>query len=624
MASVLTFNDFRYGMVSEYMRRRTDIALYQKSASLIENAVPIRTGGVRLRPGMVRDLDLSGIKAERIIPFVISVREHYLLVLCAGKLYIYGLSLSGAYENISGEGFNTGYTSSEIQEVQVAHNNERAILVQRNHPPIVVEKGSTGGWNAGTIVLDTSTSAYNYTYDEDGNESKSSVEYDYEGLFTRNNFPSVAAFHGSRLWLGAPTEHPFRMWASKPFEYRNFQTEDYYNYLDESVSVEQYLDAIQGSSETSELLEDGAYCWRVSKTVNASAGTVSMVSAVYMWDAEEQDIGELVGHREYDPETDTWGDIVLDNSSWTYTYMYTKPVYKLDTVVREDSAMMLDMASDRDETISWLASNGELIFVGTASSEWAMPSSINALTQTITKIASYGSAPFLQSCYGVKNIFYVQSGGQLLRSIYTDEESSSAAFQELTFQCSDILSAGVREMAWQRVPEPRLYCILKDGTMAVLCYDKDYDVNAWCVWKTEGYSYKSIAIIDNEQGQEVFILATRASDGAIVLVHLEDGVYKDDGSVDVIARIATNNLDTAQTMLFTKKSFRVAADSMHTRFKARMNSRSQAVSSDYSRDLVVLWNWTQPTNNGLRAEFESYPGEDMTLLAVMVETEVGA
>ena len=620
MASVVTYNDFRYGMVSEYMRRRTDLSIYQKSASLIENAVPIRTGGVRLRPGMVREADLSSIGAVRIIPFVISVREHYIIALCVGKLFIYGLSLSGAYEEITNGGFNTQYTASEIEEIQVAHNYEYVVLVQRNHPPMVVEKSSTGGWNAHTIVLDTSTDAYNYTYDDDGTEHKSSVEYEYNGLFTANNYPSVAAFHASRLWLGAPTEHPYRMWASRPFQPFNFQTEDYYNYLDESVSVEQYLDATQGSGETSELLEEGKYCWRVSKTVNPSTGTVSVTSAVYMWDAESQDIGELVGHREYDPETDTWGDIVFDNSTWNYTYSYTKPVYKLDTIVREDSGMMLDMASDRDETISWLASSGEMIFVGTASSEWAMPSSINALTQTINKLTSYGSAPFMQSCYGVKNIFYVQSGGKLLRSIYTD--GGGVAYSELTFQCSDILSGKVREMAWQRVPEPRLYCVLKDGTMAVLCYDQDYDINAWCRWSTEGYSYRSIAVIDDEDGQEVFILAEKAEDKSIVLLRIQDGVFKDDSDVDVVARIRTNNLDSAGTELYSKKSFRVAADSMRTRFKARMNSRSKAIAKDYDKDLVVLWNWTQPTNEGLRAEFESYPGEDMKLLSVMIETEV--
>ena len=171
MATVLTYNDFRYGMVSEKMRRRVDLAVYQKSAALIENLVPMRTGGVRLRPGTVFEADLTEMKAERIIPFVISVREHYIVVLSSGRLYILGLDISGRYENQTGEGFVTEYTSSEIKEIQVAQNNDLMILVQRNHPPFALQKGAEGGWQAGTINLDASTDAYNYAYDEDGNEN---------------------------------------------------------------------------------------------------------------------------------------------------------------------------------------------------------------------------------------------------------------------------------------------------------------------------------------------------------------------------------------------------------------------------------------------------------------------
>ena len=611
MATVITYNDFRYGMVSEYMRRRADLETYQKSASLIENAVPMRTGGVRLRPGIARIADLTSINAKRLIPFVISVREFYILVLSPKKLYIYGLGLSGVYEDLSKGGFEVGYTEGEIPEVQTAQSYDMMVFAHKNHQPIVVQKGGTGGWSVGAISLVTSTGAYNYIYDEDGNETKSEASYDYEGLFSTNNFPGTVSFHASRLWFGGSIEHPYRMWASKPFDYFNFQTMAYYNYVDEGVSVNQYLDAIAGAGETREELSDGNY-WIVTKTVDSQTGTVTVFSAI------QDEGGSILGHKEYDRDSDTWGEPVYDGKSWSYTFKYTKAVYSIDTITREDSAMMLDMAAKGDESISWLAANGNLIFVGTASSEWAMPSSINALSQTNTNLAAYGSASFIPACYGVRNIFYVQSGGKKLRTIQTVDGSPS--FGDLSYQCPEMLSAGVKEMSWQRVPEPRLYCILKDGTLAVLCYDTDYGLNAWCRW-TSDVLFRSVAVIDTEDGQEVFVLAER-KDGQIHLCRFEDGVFTDDEDYDFTARIRTNNLDSSTMMLYTKKTFRIAADSMHTRFKARINNEPQAVAFNYSSDLVKLWNWTRPTDSGLRAEFESFPGEDMILLAVMIETEV--
>ena len=246
-----------------------------------------------------------------------------------------------------------------------------------------------------------------------------------------------------------------------------------------------------------------------------------------------------------------------------------------------------------------------------------MSSSINGLSQSNSHIASYGSAPFLASCNGVKNIFYVQAGGKRLRTISMGE---GVAYADLTYQCSDVLSAGVKEMAWQRVPEPRLYCILRDGTVAVLCYDSDYDINAWCVWKSD-LLFRSIAIVDTEDGQEVFFLAEDEGE-SILLLRLKEGAFSDDSTHPFTAKVRTNNLDSTDVMLYTKKTFRISADSMQTRFRAKVNGEPPAVAYDYSANLVKLWNWTDPTDRGLRVEFESFPGEDMILLAVITEMEV--
>ena len=596
------------------MRRRADLALYQKSAALIENLVPMRTGGVRLRPGASAIADLTSLNAKRILPFVISVREHYIVVLSPLRLYIFGLGLSGTYENLSGDGFVTEYQENEIPEIQIAYNYDRVVLVQRNHPPFVIQKSTEGGWNAGNIVLDVTTDAFNYTYDDEGNETKSALQYDYKGLFTENNFPSVAAFFSSRLWLGAPTEYPYRIWASVPFEYTNFQTTEYYNALDESVTTDQYLDAIQGAGETLEDLGDG-HCWEVTKSVDPNTGIVIVTSAVY--DYEDGIKGQLVGHKEYNEEDNTWGPVVYDGASWSYSYKYTRAVRIVSDIPTESSALMLDMAGDKDETISWLAGCGNLIFVGTASSEWSMAAGINALAKSNSHLVSFGSAPFLQSCYGVKNIFYVQSGGKTLRTIYTGEDDAPM-FRDLSFQCSDILAAGVKEMAWQRVPEPRLYCVLKDGTMAVLCYDMDYDISAWCKW-TFSEKVKSISVIDTEDGQEVFILM-EDEEGTLTLARLDNGVFTDIG-VPFKGHLITNNLDSISSLSLTKKTYAVAVDSMSTRFKAGVVGTPLSASFDYESDLIKLNAWTRPSSSGLRYEFEGFEGEDMIILAIVIETE---
>ena len=613
--ALLTYNDFRYGMVSEELRRRCDIQSYQYSARLLENVVPIRTGGVRLRPGT--SLSFTPPEgAARIIPFVVSVDLGYILAIAPGRLYIYGLDISGKYVDISGGGFIAPWeTADEICEIQYTQDYEKVVLVQRNHPPFVVQRSGTA-FSAGSIVLETSTDAFVYSYDDSGKETKSPLAYDYTGLFTLNNYPSVVAFCGSRLWFGASTEHPYRLWASRPFDHFNFQTEYYYNRIDDSVTSEQYLDAIQGASETEEKLDDGNI-WRVEKDVNPTMGTVTSTNAIYE-PAADGALGDILGHREYDPETDTWGDPVYDGKSWTYAYSYTKPVYILDSTQRADSAMMLDMGLDRNETISWIAYGGAFLFVGTASTEWAIPSDANPQSYRIDRVDSCGSAMHIQPSYGSQSIFFVQSGGKRLRSIQSS--SAGTAIGDLTYACSSILSAGVREMAWQRVPDPRLYAIMGDGSIAILCYDAAYQVSAWCVWTMQGIKAESIAVMDTPDGQDVYLLCSRGDEKGVLI--LTDSETSDWGGNDFIAHIETNFIDTLSTVLYTKRTYRVGVDSMKTRFKAGVPGTTLSSSYDFNYRMIMVYPWTTPSFEGLSVEIESLPGEPFILLTLVVETEV--
>ena len=614
--ALLTYNDFRYGMVSEELRRRCDIQAYQYSARRLENVVPIRTGGIRLRPGTA----LSFTPPEgtvRIIPFIVSVDESYIFAITTSRLHIFGLDINGGWTDISDEGFASPWTTAEeIREIQYAQDYEKSVMVQRNHPPFIVQKGTSGGWSAGNITLDSATDAYTYAYDEEGNETKTALSYDYGGLFTLNNFPSVVAFCGQRLWFAASTEHPYRLWASQPGRHMSFQTEYYYNRIDESVTSEQYLDAIQGASETEEELDDGNK-WMVSKEVNATLGVVTVTNAIYEV-LEGGTLGDILGHRVYDRETNSWSDPVYDGKNNIQSYKYTSTVYTLDSIQRADSAMQLDMGLDRNETISWIAYGGAYLFVGTASTEWAIPADANPQSYRIDMVDSCGSVRHMQPAYGAGSIFFVQSGGKRLRAIQST--SAGTGISDLTYTCSSILSSGVREMAWQRVPDPRLYAVMEDGSIAILCYDPAYQISAWCVWTMDGIKAESVAITDTPDGQDVFFLCSKGSGKGVL--KLDSSATSDWGGNDFIAHIETNFIDTLQTVMYTKRTYRVGVDSMNTRFRAGVPGTTLSSAYDFSYRMIAVYPWTIPSAEGLSVEIESFPGEPFTLLSLVIETEV--
>lgn len=620
MPSNVTYNDFRGGMVSEKMRRRVDLQNYSMSASLIRNAVPLRTGGLTLRPGLkLYDLDASISSKSRVFTYTIDADESYSVIVVPNRIYIYGPDGNGGIKNVYQDGHYAPYLEDELSEIVCTQNYECMVLCQRNHPPYVIQRSSKKvssdnllGFSVEEIVLKTTTDA--------SEEEGESYFWDYDGLFTKKDYPATCAFMAERLWFMGSNDHPYRMWASRPFDYFNFQDMDYYKYLDESQTSEQYVKALSEYGSRSEMIaSDSTIYFKDSKTVSAEGyvtitqGIAETGTGVYIDTTDPRLTAELL--KKYDLYDDS-GNAVNPK---TEAFYYTKPVEKWDTVVRADCSLELDMSSDRNERISWMAYAGSYMYIGTFSSEWAIPSSVDATNVSNSKVSSFGSSLYRQCAYGANTIFYIQSGAKRIRAIA--ESSDGTMFTEPTYQAEDIFSehGGIKEISWQRVPSPRLYATLKDGDMAVLSYDAYYGMNAWCVWHSE-YKILSTSIRDTEDGQEAVCLI-EAQDGSVMIGIFEEGrLY--DGELPFTAELVTNNIDSTSTLSYKKYPYNVFVDSMQTEFTASQKGIPIQASRNYEKDMVKLSLNGRPTDEGLRISIRSKEGKPFTLLALIVEVEV--
>lgn len=183
-------------------------------------------------------------------------------------------------------------------------------------------------------------------------------------------------------------------------------------------------------------------------------------------------------------------------------------IYEDKTIVREitsaDNAMVLEVGSNRNDRIEWLTV-GRNLLVGTASGEWIMPGNIDALNQSIMQASAYGSAS-LQALNVNEDILFIQSGKKRCRGYVMADGGYSSP--DITYTADHILAPGVREWAFQRVPEPRAYLVLNDGTMAVLSYNKLYQIQGWSRWTFSGL-VESVAVLDTPDGQDVCIVINR-------------------------------------------------------------------------------------------------------------------
>ena len=591
MASRTVYVDFRGGMMDERMRRRSDLNDYYNSASLIENAVPMRSGGLRLRPGLVPYS--NPVNAERILTYIKSVDESYIVALADRKITMLGISTEGSmkeiYTNIS-----TQFSNYEIKDIQYAQNGQMMILAHSNHKPFVLK--DSNGIQFGDIVLDTVANVYRV----DGNDNET-VEYQYDELLnTSNDYPASIAFMANRLWLMSTDRKPYKLWASRPFEPLNFQTVDKVQSVEEGLTVEQYLEAIQGNYEkVEEISPDNEECPGAvkKKTVMSYSSDGYATKTVYYYDENgEKLFSEVVS-----------------------TVKYTEPKYSWTDVVRDDCAVEQELASDRDESVQWIGSMQNGLYIGTATSEWLIPSDFSAISMSVSKIGSYGTAIGSQCVYGVNSLFYLQSGRKKIRAI--NISSDGISFSEPSYKCSSILEAGIKEMHWQRIPDPRLYCVLNDGTIAVLSYDSYYGVDAWSVWSFPSLLIKSMTIMDVSDGQDAIVLAEDKETGLRKLYKFSDDAYDDDGT-PYTAIVTTNNIEGDGTLPYMKRNFNIYVDSMRTEFKAMSNSGSMLTPRSFDSDLIKLDIYSKSTLDGLRITIESIPGKPFELIALAVEVEV--
>lgn len=596
MASVTRFvaNDFRYGMVDDQFGYRNDTAIFASSASTIENCSLKKAGGLKIRPGLKLLGTSSG--ALRMFSFIVSTDDRFLIVLRDYRLDIYRVNEDTSLTLLSGDaGYTTKIAATSLNEVQTTQDYQRFIIVHKSCPPLVIEyreeEDGSVSFSVHDIVLDQTTDRYEEAADT-GEEIP--YLYDYAGLFTKNDFPSAVSFCANKLWFASSKEHPFRIWVSKPFKYNNFQDFEYYDQLDEQVTTEEYLKAIEEYTDKTQDNGDGTET-RVHKEVSVD-GYVVITTGTY-----NKDTGALIGELT------------------TETYNYTKPAILWEEITTEESAMILDLSSDRNEKICWIAYALDSLVFGTTSSEWVIPYNSNATNASTGKISSYGSQKESPVAYGARNVFYVQSGGKKIRSLLSMNEGT--AFIDMTYQCSEILTSKVKELAWQRVQEQTLYAVLEDGDVAVLYYDNDYQINAWMKWKFKGKKIISICIIDGNNGQDVLFLT---SDHQIAV--LTEGQYYDISSdYPIEATIRTNPLDTMQTLTLNKKLYNVWTASNGTKFSVEQEGVGaiRLRDDEYGKRFVKLHVNTQPTDQDCRIVIRNIANSPFEIEVIIAELEVG-
>jgi len=202
-----------------------------------------------------------------------------------------------------------------------------------------------------------------------------------------------------------------------------------------------------------------------------------------------------------------WGSTIGD-----YTDMKTG-------VLDDDAISFSLVGTGQQNTIRWMVPKegmvlgtlgGEHIITSSNKDEPLSPTNVSARLQT-----SKGGED-IQALLVDQSVLFVQRGGKKVREMRYDFASDTNKAEDLTKYSNHITGTGITCMAYQRAPDPLLWCVLANGDMAVMTYEDEGESRfySWAKITTEG-SFESVDVIYGgpRAEDEVWVTTARSING---------------------------------------------------------------------------------------------------------------
>ena len=182
----------------------------------------------------------------------------------------------------------------------------------------------------------------------------------------------------------------------------------------------------------------------------------------------------------------------------------------------DDESVTVTLA--RYGRIEWIEGFKNLL-VGTVNGEHIITSEGGVITpddHNVDQQSAYGSANIKAVMVG-DQAFYVSSDGQRLRAMQYEWSKDNYLSTDLTYFSQHITQSGIKEIAWQQNPFNTFWCLLENGTIAALSYDRSNNIYGWSRHSVAG---------EDDHGDKVISITS----GSIQGTDLAIGLVKRNGT----------------------------------------------------------------------------------------------
>ncbi|MDE7469697.1 MAG: hypothetical protein K2M30_05375 [Desulfovibrionaceae bacterium] len=485
-------NSFNAGVISPLLYTRITQEQYRNSCIELHNMLLYPQGGVYRRAGFQYLGKVKG--ASRLLPFVYNIEETYILEFSENLLRIwYNGELVRNRENKVIE-IESPYTYNALYTIRYAQTTDKMYFTSPHVRPYVLKRSDYDSWSFSPLLFgathkppkDIKCSGGKITgkqyririrsLDEKGRESIDSEEI-ISSREASMEYPMVYTWDAN----GNPSSTPYYIYIKGP-------DDDYFKLKGTSISpsFKDYGIAMNLMHKSSRVL--GPY-----------NGEGNYPIGVAMWQQRLIFAGSLL-----EPQT-LWFSKIGEYDN----FFDTKEL-------PDDDPITFTIASATVEPVQWIYVHRDRLFVGTALGEWSVSSydgnSLTPRSVSVSKHTSYGTSP-LQPLHVGDAMVFVQKDKKVLRQLQYIMEYDSFIGKDLSILAEHIThGTTIRELVWQQYPQPVLWILLDNGSLAGLTYIQEYEIFAWHTHSTQG-TIESIVSVPTEEESSVYIVVKRVING---------------------------------------------------------------------------------------------------------------
>ncbi len=468
---------FTGGELSPALYSRNDLAKYAVGLKTLKNGFVRAEGCVSNRPGLELVCEVKNSSAKtRIIPFSFNTEQTYIIEL--GNKYARFIK-DGAQITSNGSAVEivTPYPSAALSSIKYAQNADVLTLCHHDYAPRELTRLSHTLWNINAITFTPSISPptnLSATW-TGGNEHLTTYKYVVTAVsadnYEESNRSSVVSVRGELEGYWGTTEYI-------TITYSAVANATEYNIYRNVNGIYAYVGTTSSTTFTDDKIEPD-----LSST--APIFTNPFTNSNYPSCVNYFQQRKIYACLKNSPQQLVASQTLADNN-----FNVSRPLNAADSI-------NITLSEREVNEIRHIIAMNDLILL-TSGGEWKLNGADGAFRASDSLMASP------QSFYGCSNvnpvvsgnmILFVQSGGSVIRDLGYTYISDGYDGEELSIFANHLFEGKqVVDMAYSKEPYRILWCVMSDGTVNAMTYNKKQEVVGWHRHETKG-KFESVAVV---------------------------------------------------------------------------------------------------------------------------------